>query len=61
MNSKEEVDEIIAWLMGYDNKAIRFHIEHETDFEAFFAKAPLFNPNASKITGSICGYRVEEI
>jgi hypothetical protein len=57
----QEVDEIICWLTGYDQQAIRFHIEHGTDFETFFAQAPQINPNASKITGLICGYRVEAI
>lgn len=59
--TQAEVDEIIIWLTGYDEKALRFHIENGTDFETFFANAPAINPNVSKITGSICGYRVEEI
>lgn len=59
--TNQEVDEIISWLTGYDQQAIRFHIDHGTDFETFFAQAPQINPNVSKITGSICGYRVEEI
>jgi hypothetical protein len=59
--TKEEVDEIISWLTGYDKKALKRLIEDGSDFEAFFDKAPRFNPNASKITGLICGYRVEEI
>ncbi len=59
--TRQEVDEIISWLTGYDQEAIRLHIEHGTDFETFFAQAPQIHPNASKITGLICGYRVEEI
>jgi len=59
--TKEEVDEIIFWLTGYNAKTLRQHIEKKTDFETFFASAPQINPNASKITGVICGYRVEEI
>jgi hypothetical protein len=59
--SRDEVDEIIEWLTGYDKKAIQALIAEGTDFETFFGKAPGLNPNASKITGSICGYRVEEI
>jgi hypothetical protein len=59
--SKAEVDEIIFWLTGYDASALRKIIAEEVDFEAFFSGSPCFNPNASKITGSICGYKVEEI
>jgi len=59
--TKEEVDEIISWLTGYDAEALRRHIELGSDFETFFAQAPGLNPNASKIKGTICGYRVEEI
>lgn len=59
--TKAEVDEIISWLTGYDEKSIREHIDNKIDFESFFNQAPKINPNASKITGVICGYRVEEI
>jgi hypothetical protein len=59
--TKTEVDEIIFWLTGYDAKTLKQHLEDKTDVETFFAKAPQINPNASKITGVICGYRVEDI
>jgi len=59
--TKAEVDEIIFWLTGYDEHSLRKIIEDKTDFETFFARAPSINPNVSKITGVICGYRVEEI
>jgi hypothetical protein len=59
--TKEEVDTIIFWLTGYNKKTLQQHIDKKTDFETFFAKAPQLNPNVSKITGVICGYRVEEI
>lgn len=59
--TKEELDTIISWLTGYDQKALQKIIDNKTDFETFFAEAPQFNPNASKITGVICGYRVEDI
>ncbi|HVV55380.1 MAG TPA: DUF2200 domain-containing protein [Mucilaginibacter sp.] len=59
--TKAEVDEIIFWLTGYDEQALQKIIAGKTDFETFFARAPLINPNVSKITGVICGYRVEEI
>ncbi|MEZ2337853.1 DUF2200 domain-containing protein [Mucilaginibacter sp. RCC_168] len=59
--TKAELDEIIFWLTGYDQRALQQHINNKTDFETFFAQAPQINPNVSKITGVICGYRVEEI
>ena len=58
--TKAELDEVIEWLTGYDQDALTKHLEAETSFEDFFAQADL-NPNASLITGSICGIRVEEI
>jgi hypothetical protein len=59
--TKEEVDTIICWLTGYSRKALQNRIDKKIDFETFFAKAPQLNPNVSKITGVICGYRIEEI
>jgi hypothetical protein len=59
--TKEEVDAVIFWLTGYDKKTLRQQIDKKSDFETFFAEAPQMNPNVSKITGVICGYRVEEI
>lgn len=59
--TKEEVDIVIRWLTGYDQKALQKQIDNKTDFQTFFAQAPLLNPNVTKITGVICGYRVEEI
>ena len=59
--TKAEVDEIIFWLTGYNQKSLMEQIEDEADMEAFFAGAPQMNPNASLITGTICGFRVEEI
>lgn len=56
-----ELEAIIFWLTGYDKKALQKLIDKKIDFETFFAQAPKLNPNASKITGVICGYRVEEI
>jgi hypothetical protein len=58
--TKEEVDSIIFWLTGYNKQTLQQHLDKKTDFEAFFTKAKI-NPNVSKITGVICGYRVEEI
>ena len=59
--TKADVDAIIFWLTGYNEKSLQQHIDGKTDFETFFARAPRINPNVSKITGVICGYRVEEI
>lgn len=59
--TKEEVDTIIFWLTGYNEKTLQQQIDKKVDFETFFAQAPQINPNVSKITGVVCGYRVEEI
>jgi len=59
--TKAEVDRIIFWLTGYDERGLQKLIDDGADFERFFTGAPQINPNASKITGVICGYRVEEI
>lgn len=59
--TKEEVDTVICWLTGYDKKGLQKQIDLKNDFQTFFEQAPKMNPNASKITGMICGYRVEEI
>ena len=59
--TKAEVDEIIFWLTGYNASALQKIIDNKTDFETFFCKAPQLNPNVLKITGVICGYRVEDI
>ena len=59
--TKEEVDEIIRWLTGYDQKSLQRQLDNKTNIETFFAEAPQIHPNASKITGVICGYRVEDI
>jgi hypothetical protein len=59
--TKEEVDAIIFWLTGYNKQTLQRQIAEKNDFETFFGQAPALNPNVSKITGVICGYRVEEI
>jgi len=59
--TKKEVDAIIFWLTGYDQETLQQHLAEESDLETFFEQAPAINPNVSKITGVICGYRVEEI
>lgn len=59
--NKEEVDEIICWLTGYSKKELENILTGDMNFETFFTQAPQMNPNASKITGVICGYQVEDI
>ncbi len=59
--TKAEVDAVIFWLTGYNKQTLQKQIEKKSDLETFFAQAPQINPNVSKITGVICGYRVEEI
>src|SRR6187401_2629652 len=58
--TKEELHQVIEWLTGFDNKKLQELIKEKVTFETFFQQASL-NPNASLITGMICGYRVEEI
>ena len=59
--TKDEVDQIILWLTGYDAAGLQAQLESKATFEAFFASAPKMNPKRELITGVICGYRVEEI
>ena len=59
--TKAEVDAVIFWLTGYDKKTLQQQIDKKNDLETFFAQAPQLHSNVSKITGVICGYRVEEI
>ena len=58
--TRDQLDEIIEWLTGFDDAALRHHLDEGTTFEDFFADAHL-NPNVGLITGVICGVRVEEI
>jgi hypothetical protein len=59
--TKKEVDEVICWLTGYSPKELSKQITQKKDLEAFFNEAPRLHPNASKITGTICGVRIQEI
>ena len=59
--SKDELDQVIRGLTGYDSKGLARQIESENDLETFFAQAPAFNPNAALIKGVVCGIRVEDI
>jgi len=58
---KKEVDEVICWLTGYTAQALAKQIKERKDLQTFFSEAPALHPNAGKITGVICGVRIEEI
>lgn len=59
--TKEEVDQIICWLTGYDRAGLQRQIEQGNDLETFFAQAPAIHPNIAMIKVVVCGVRVEEI
>ena len=59
--TKQEVDQIICWLTGYDQAGLQQQIEQGSDFETFFARSPRLHPNSALIKGVVCGVRVEEI
>jgi hypothetical protein len=58
--TKDELDRVVRWLTGFDETELRCHLEAETTFQEFFAAARL-NPNASLITGTVCGVRVQDV
>lgn len=59
--TKADVDQIIEWLTGFDADGVQAQIDAGADFGTFFAAAPHLNPNRSRVTGVICGIRVEDI
>ena len=59
--TKDEVDQIIRWLTGYDQAGIEAQVEQQNDFETFFAEAPRLHPNIELIKGVVCGVRVEDV
>jgi hypothetical protein len=59
--TKDEVDQIIRWLTGYNQAGLEKQIKQRSDFETFFVQAPAIHPNTSFIKGVVCGVRVEEI
>ena len=59
--TKEEVDQVICWLTGYEQAALQRQIQEKVDFKTFFTDAPAIHPNSSLITGVVCGVRVEEV
>lgn len=59
--TRQEVDEVIAWLTGYRGKSLQRAIDNKVDLEAFFTRAPRMNPNAGLIKGVVCGVRIEDL
>jgi hypothetical protein len=59
--TRDEVDEVICWLTGFDRAGLQQQIDQKTDCETFFARAPALNPNSHLITGVVCGVRVEDV
>lgn len=59
--TKEEVDEIMRWHTGYSQTELESQLKKEVSFETFFNEAPQLNPDRKKVTGVICGIRVEDI
>lgn len=59
--TKAEVDQVICWLTGYDADGLQQQIDRGSDFRTFFAQAPAMHPHGGRITGVICGVRVEDI
>jgi hypothetical protein len=59
--TQDELDQIIHWLTGYDAKALQEQIERKVDLRTFFAEAPAMHPNRAKVTGVVCGVRVEDV
>ena len=59
--AKEEVDRLIRWLTGYDEAGLARQLEEEVDYGTFFREAPALNPAWTRITGTVCGCRVEEV
>ena len=58
--TKEELDQVIKWFTGYDQKQLNALIEKKATYRTFFQKAKI-HPNAHLIKGVVCGYRIEEI
>jgi hypothetical protein len=59
--TKEEVDQIICWLTGYDRAGLQQQLQQDNDLETFFDQAPVIHPNSTLIKGVVCGVRVEDI
>ena len=58
---KSEVDTVICWLTGYNQRELEAQLKKQTDFETFFKEAPRLNPSRTLIKGVVCGVRVEDV
>lgn len=61
LRTKDEVDQVVRWLTGYSQAQLQAQIDDGVDFRAFFDQAPALHPDATLITGVVCGVRVEEV
>ena len=59
--TREEVDQLTAWLTGYTPEELARLEQSDMSYGDFFRSAPALNPNRTLITGKICGVRVEEV
>ena len=59
--TKKELDQVLCWLTGHTPQTLAKELKNRTDLETFFGEAPALNPNAKKITGTVCGVRIEDI
>lgn len=59
--TRQEVDRVIEWLTGYDESGLQRQMEKDVDYRTFFEEAPALNPAREKITGVVCGVRVEAV
>ncbi len=59
--TKQEVEQVICWLTGYDRAGLQQQVDQGNDLAIFFARAPSLHPNRAQIKGVICGVRLEEI
>ncbi len=59
--TKQEVDEVIFWLTGYDRAGLEEQLYRDVEYGAFFEEAPCMNPKCAQIKGTVCGIRVETI
>ena len=59
--TRAEVDAVICWFTGYNQRQLESQVQAEKDFETFFQEAPRLNPARTQIKGVVCGVRVEDI
>ena len=61
MRTRQEVDEIICWLTGYDAQGLQRQLDRDVEYKTFFDEAPCLHPNRESIRGVVCGVRVENV